>query len=442
MAISVRSRSRDFAALFVLLAGVLASYGAPAQQAVVPLQFSFSDPGARSMGFGGAFVALADDATAAFANPAGLVQLLSPEISIEGRSSRHSTPFTEGGRVEGLPSGFGIDTRPGLTTATSGYDVTSISFLSVAYPAGNWAVAFYRHQYANLEFYSETNGLFGGGSGCCQTYTFDQRATSDLDIVSYGLAAAYRLSDALHVGLALVYYDGSLRASATEFRPDDDSPESIFAPTSYLPERSYLSDRLFLNDTDWALTAGFLWRPAEGWSIGGVYRQGMEASVGSELTAGQAFDPAVLPGQVLSRVTGVPIELPDIFGFGTAYRTPDGRLTLSLQWDRVQYSDIPKSLGLDDQAIDDADQIHVGAEYVFLASAPIVALRLGAWSDPDHQLRATSDDPFARARQPRRDDDVHYSAGLGVAMRRLQIDLAVDIADRVDTVSLSAVYKF
>lgn len=36
-------------------------------------QFSFSNPGARSLGFGGAFVALADDATASFANPAGLV---------------------------------------------------------------------------------------------------------------------------------------------------------------------------------------------------------------------------------------------------------------------------------------------------------------------------------------------------------------------------------
>jgi hypothetical protein len=37
------------------------------------------------MGFGGAFVALADDATAAFANPSGLVQLTKPEVSIDVR---------------------------------------------------------------------------------------------------------------------------------------------------------------------------------------------------------------------------------------------------------------------------------------------------------------------------------------------------------------------
>ncbi len=71
------------------LALLLAAGSAAGQdQPVGPpsLEISFSNPGARSLGFGGAFVALADDATAAFANPAGLVQLLEPEVSIEGRS--------------------------------------------------------------------------------------------------------------------------------------------------------------------------------------------------------------------------------------------------------------------------------------------------------------------------------------------------------------------
>ncbi len=85
MAIRVEGLSSNTGVLILLLAGLLAPANVSGQEAVVPLQFSFSDPGARSMGFGGAFVALADDATAAFANPAGLVQLLRPEVSIEGR---------------------------------------------------------------------------------------------------------------------------------------------------------------------------------------------------------------------------------------------------------------------------------------------------------------------------------------------------------------------
>ena len=40
--------------------------------------------GARAVGMGGAFIAVADDATAASWNPAGLVQLERPELSIVG----------------------------------------------------------------------------------------------------------------------------------------------------------------------------------------------------------------------------------------------------------------------------------------------------------------------------------------------------------------------
>ena len=51
------------------------------------IQFDFSLPGAKSLAMGGAFVALADDATAAQANPAGLTRLYvkKPQLSIEGR---------------------------------------------------------------------------------------------------------------------------------------------------------------------------------------------------------------------------------------------------------------------------------------------------------------------------------------------------------------------
>jgi len=45
--------------------------------------FNFQNPGARSLGIGGAFISLADDSTAAQANPAGLVQLRRPELFAE-----------------------------------------------------------------------------------------------------------------------------------------------------------------------------------------------------------------------------------------------------------------------------------------------------------------------------------------------------------------------
>ena len=65
-----------------LVAWVAAHSAASAQERPF-LETSFSSPGARSLSLGGAFVAMADDATAAFANPSGLVQLARPEVSIE-----------------------------------------------------------------------------------------------------------------------------------------------------------------------------------------------------------------------------------------------------------------------------------------------------------------------------------------------------------------------
>ena len=219
--------------ILILLAVILLSpAGVAAQQPIVPLQLSFSDPGARSMGFGGAFVALADDATAAFANPAGLVQLIRPEISIEGRRWSYSTPYTVGGRIDGQASGIGLDNTDGLRSANSGDDLTGLSFLSLAYPAGDWSFALFRHKLANFEFSSETQGLFGDDTECCPPREFDQRSTSDLDVVSYGMSAGYRIGERFDIGLGAIYYDSSIGTSTTLYLPDDDSPESRFAPNS------------------------------------------------------------------------------------------------------------------------------------------------------------------------------------------------------------------
>ncbi|MCP4205237.1 MAG: hypothetical protein GY769_25280 [bacterium] len=436
-----RALGRRTGALLLLLGGFLAPAGVVAQDAIVPLQFSFSDPGARSMGFGGAFVALADDATAAFANPAGLVQLVKPEVSIEGRSWSYSTPFTERGRVENLPSGFGIDTMVGLRTARSEDSLTGLSFLSLAYPKGRWSLAVFRHQLANFEFSGETQGLFGGGTDRFQERFFDQRMSADLDFVSYGVSGAYRINERFNIGFGVTYHDSSLVSQATMYLPDE-YPENPLGPTSYLPERALLTQTIFGDGTDWALIGGFLWRLSDSWRIGGVYRQGPEAGIAVELAAGQAFDPAVPPGEVLARIDGLSVEFPPALGLGFAYRAPDGGLTVSFQWDHIEYSTIVESLELEDQALADADELHLGGEYVFLGSTPIVAVRVGAWLDPDHQLEDTSDDLFIRALERGGEDQTHYALGLGVALASFQIDLGVDFADTVDTVSLSAIYSF
>src|SRR5712692_3772537 len=92
--------------LLVLSVSLLVTLPAAAQntdiESLSGLQFNFGNPGARSLGMGGAFLGLADDASAAEANPAGLTILRKPEITIEGRNYQEEQVFTTSGTFPDL----------------------------------------------------------------------------------------------------------------------------------------------------------------------------------------------------------------------------------------------------------------------------------------------------------------------------------------------------
>jgi long-subunit fatty acid transport protein len=407
-------------------------------QQVVTLEFSFSNPGARSMGLGGAFAALADDATAAYANPAGLVQLAEPEVSIEGRSWSYTTPFTIGGRASGQPTGIGLDTDPGIRRAESTADFTEVSFLSFVFPMKRWSIALYRHQLARFASSTAIQGFFGNGPGFADTLRIeDRQGRFDLDLVNYGLSLGVRAHESLSLGIGLSYLDGELIAQEQIFLPDDDSFESYFGENSYLPERMALAAKTASDDTDLSAILGFLWRTAPRWSLGGFYRFGLGVDLETEVRTGPAHPQFPAVAREPSS-----LSLPDVFGLGVAFRARDGRLTGSLEWDHVEYSSIFESLGESDEAIPDADEVHLGLEYAFLESTPVVAVRLGAWLDPDHRIRGISDDPFLRTGLPPGDDEIHLATGLGLAFEKFQIDLGADFSELVDTVSVSGIYSF
>ena len=95
--------SAVIAVLLILLAAGRPGFAQSNIEANAGIQFDFSNPGARSRAMGGAFLALADDATASLSNPAGLTQLTAPQISFEGRFSNFTTvlPFQSTQRFNG-----------------------------------------------------------------------------------------------------------------------------------------------------------------------------------------------------------------------------------------------------------------------------------------------------------------------------------------------------
>jgi long-subunit fatty acid transport protein len=415
-----------------------------AQEAPPALEFNFSNPGARSMGLGGAFVALADDATAAFANPAGLVQLLRPEVTLELRTRRYSTPYTEGGRAVGEPTGLGIDTVDGLRFANSEDTTSGVSFASFVYPGNRWSLALYRHQLADFTLGTEVNGLFGDVPEGGTRRNEDQLSSTELDIVGTGVSAAYQLSDRISLGFGIAYYSGDVENEASVYWIDS-YPDTFWESNSFFPENRVTTSTFLIDGTDLGFNAGFLWKFADSWRLGGVYRQGPRFDYDLYTRAGPAHH---LPdGTILDSVTDHSIAFPDVWGLGVTYRSPDGSLTAGFEWDRVEYSIIKETLDspLADTslvAIDDADEIHLGVEYVFLKSNPLIAVRGGLWHDPDHRFRYIGDDPFEQALFPPGEDALHIAIGVGIAVKAFQIDLGVDLSENSDVFALSAIYSF
>src|SRR5687767_5959742 len=108
-------------------------------EALSGLQFNFGNPGARSLGMGGAFLGLADDASAAEANPAGLTILRKPEVSIEVRNYLEEQLFTTTG------------TFPEMVRTPFGYhsDRAVITFASAVFPVKNFTFGAYFHEPLN-----------------------------------------------------------------------------------------------------------------------------------------------------------------------------------------------------------------------------------------------------------------------------------------------------
>lgn len=418
----------------ILTAGFLLGSQAYAQ-ALLTLELGYSNPGARSLGFGGAFVALADDATAAYANPAGLIQLTRPEISIEGRSWSYSTPFVYGGRASGAPTGIGIDTTADLRWGESTAEFTGLSFLSYVYPFDKWSLAIYRHQLSRFASAYRTNGLFAEGSTYLETDRWiDRPGSTDLGVVSWGFAAARRITDTFSLGLTVTYQDVDLDLETTAYLPDSDTLESFFATNSYLPERSAWRTSTRAHDSNGELTLGFLWRPAELWKVGGFVRSGFDVLGQWDGWLGPAYTPDN-PGEWHY---SAPWDFPLVAGIGCAHTSRDGRVTLSFEWDYVA----ALFEGDPDEALPSVHELHLGGEYAFLQSRPIVAVRTGVWLDPDHRVHSTVDDDLFSAVLSPGSDTLHYAVGLGVAFQRMQLDLAADFSDLRDTLSLSAIFSF
>ena len=420
-------------------------------EALAGLQFNFGNPGARSLGMGGAFLGLADDASAAEANPAGLTILRKTEVSIEARDTVIAQDFVTGG------------TYPFITTEDFGSRRKDISFAAVVIPTNAGVFAFYYHRplsyrnnvdlsarYATPTFYVTPAGPVSRDA-CAQDPTCEQHriypfSTSvDLQMETYGVAVA-REWRTLSFGVAARYQRFSELARAIR-RDLDVAGEPVFSIQQMNGGRTIGSS----TDKDLTFTGGIKWTPAKPLSFGVVFKQGAAFPAPVTATASDGT----------STVVGVTqFHVPSSYGAGVAYR-PLGNLTINGDVMRVKYSHLTDNFmscieyatdggggfeNLTGYRASDGTELHAGLEYFILSSVPF-AIRSGWWRDPAHSIRydapiVTKHDVAAAILFPRGRDENHYSVGVGLSWPRFQIDAAYDHSRSLKTASLSLIARY
>jgi len=432
------------------------------------LEFDFSPPGARSLGLGGAFLALADDATAAYANPAGLLELHRPEIAIEARGAAFQTRYVDGGSFNGTPTGTAatlaegsnIDALPELAQSSSTSRTSGISFLSVVYPRRDWAVAIFRHELSRFAAsIDESAGFFfstaGAGGQEVRRRAAPISAELDLVIEDLGLSGAYRLQDRFWIGATVQSFRFRFDATTHRFRGltaegetrFDDDPE-IYAAANEFDRHVQAGD-----STAWSGAASFLWSSADSrHRVAGIYRPGPSFAFdyafhfGAAAVADGVADDPDEQLEALRRTGSGRFRVPDSWGIGWVFE-PRTNWLLSTELKHVSSSrlapranvlkdvrfaggeplgcctgagDLPDegyNAGKDSLQlfeVDDGYELHAGLEWARpRASGDVLALRAGVWGETEHQVRYVGDNPRLAGRFVSGEDSIHGAAGLG-----------------------------
>jgi long-subunit fatty acid transport protein len=250
------------------------------------IQFDFSLPGARSLGMAGAFVAVADDVSAAQANPAGLTVLSRPEISIEFRGWNFYSLSPDIGHAYGNPTNIGTDTVSGIQNKTLRDTRAAPGFFSLAMPAGQWVLAGYFQQFSKFKNRIEENGPYMTVPEGVDRL-FPVTGLIELDIVDYGFSVGRRINSRWSVGGGVALYDFTLRSRSEAYlvtpfdvvpppaqRPSLTDPGEKFGPAVFSDSNILVRQEQDGESLAVAFNAGVTWQPSAKVRVGGAFRQG------------------------------------------------------------------------------------------------------------------------------------------------------------------------
>lgn len=375
--------------------------------------FSIQGTGARAVGLGGAFIAVADDATATSFNPAGLAQLLRPEISLVGESLSRSQDFKNFARVD--------DPSTTFDDADTSDTRNSPLFFSAAFPVkvGGlnrvWQVSYQR--ILDLNYASDRNYKAKPRPGTTNTLSsIAQNIDQGGGVKLWSLAYGAELNQRLMVGASLNYWRGDWDFKSTTVLNFEDPNGNFDLETDFLEGNEFRGVNFNL---------GGIWR-LDWIQVGVAYRSPFTAHVTTRDRF--IFEPrSNIPTTYHDEKTPYKLKWPETIGWGVALR-PHSRFQFAADWNKTRWSkatlhggDFPvEGLNFFDYQVatrtPDIEDYHAGIEWVaFLGERVVIPLRLGGFKEPQ---------PIVDGETGQQRIFRGFTAGVGVKFQNLTIDLA------------------
>jgi hypothetical protein len=225
----------------------------------IPSSFNPVGSGARALGMGGAFIAVADDATAASWNPGGLIQLEKPEISMVGGYLKRTENNTFGNNPE--------------ASGGQSADDIDLNYLSIAYPFNvanhNMIVSL---NYQRLYDFNRSWNLIWDMHNPLYTtpaaFQYQQKGA----LYALGLAYSAEITPRFSAGITLNYWGDFIHKNEWQQTYHQGANISLTLGGFSYPG-SYKADKTETYAfSGWNANLGLLWKMTERWTLGGSSR--------------------------------------------------------------------------------------------------------------------------------------------------------------------------
>jgi long-subunit fatty acid transport protein len=368
--------------------------------------------GARALGMGGAFIGVADDATAASWNPAGLIQLETPEVSVVGAYSHR----TEDTSYTAFPKASGPQ-------SVSDFE---LNYFSLAWPFNflNWNMIVslnYQHLYDfNKKVGFSYTDKPSTGPPLTLNNSIDYRQEGGLRAISP--AFAVQITPEISFGFTLNFWEDMFQDNGWKSAYDS-TGTGTFAGFPFTVATS-IREKYEMSGFNY--NAGIFWNMNHMFSMGAVFKSPFSARLKHDYNAVSSVTFLTAPGSntysQINYTEDQTLDMPMSYGLGLSARLSDA-LTLGIDVYRTQWEDYalhradgtavnPITGKIQSQSdVCATTQVRLGGEYLIIGEKTIVPIRAGLFYDPEPSEKNP-------------EDFWGISFGTGIAYKKIVYDVA------------------